>query len=131
MTVRRRAGGCIADPVSARFSVLVPAVTAGDERYNGIVGALAFLYAGVGNTRAFENMLSCAIEEAAKQEDTLLRADVSIELSRERDREELLDRWDAGEITKEELLEALDDDPTLLFEKRDGGETSAVDAPDG
>lgn len=91
----------------------------GDELYNGIVGALAFLYAGVGNTRAFENMLARAIEEAAKQDDTLLRADVSIELSNERDREELLDKWDAGEITKEELLEALDDDPTLLFEKRD------------
>lgn len=89
----------------------------GERLYVGIVGALAFLYSGVGNSRAFENILEKAIKLAARDAGTLpLEVEVSISVTRERDREDLLEQWKEGEIEKEELLAAIDADPTFLFE---------------
>lgn len=94
------------------------AAEVGEDLYRGVTGALGFLYAGVGNTSDFEAILENAVAKAGRQEGDLLDVDVSIKYTREADRDDVLDRWDAGELSREEQLEALDLDPTLMFDSR-------------
>lgn len=90
----------------------------GEELYEGLVSVLAFLYAGVDDREEFENMTEEAITYNRRVENLLpLTLEVSITVERERDREELLKRWEKGEIDRDELRDAIRADGTLVFDK--------------
>ena len=89
----------------------------GEELYQGVISALALIYRGLGSIGAFEGAIESAVTRAARDEGFLLDVDVTIDVEREVDREELLDQWKAGELTDEQILDALDLDPTLIFER--------------
>ena len=125
--MREHAPGDEAGELEVRGRVPVDqsdAAKAGEDLFHGVTGSLGFLYAGVGNTSDFEGMLEVAIAQAGRQEGDLLDVDVSIKYTREADRDDVLDRWADGELTPEEIGEAIELDPTLPFDRhlRDGDE---------
>lgn len=90
----------------------------GERLYDGIVAALGFLYAGVNDRPTFEHMLEGAIRESRLVDGKIaVDVDVSIEADREEDRDELVERLEAGELDDAETLGSLlKSDPSALFE---------------
>jgi hypothetical protein len=94
----------------------------GEGLYKGLVGALALMYRGVGND-AFEGILEQAVKQVGRNEGLAWDVEVTIDHRREIDREELLERWEEGDATKEELLEAFALDSSIIFEAVLGGDS--------
>lgn len=95
----------------------------GKELYNGLVALLAFLYAGIDDREEFAVMLEDAIRAEREADDLLpLSVEVSITVEREHERREILKRLEDGDITPDELIEALNADPTLIFDSLDTGD---------
>ena len=87
------------------------------EFHNGVVAALAFLYAGVSDGPTFEAMLEDAIRQSRHVDGKIaIDVDVRIDMNREEDRDELVELAKAGNLEGDVLKSLLKSDPMALFE---------------